>query len=278
MLMKEINKGENLHMKNDIIHLPIFGPQHRGVPNEIIENYEKLYEVVKETFPSKQFSRFFPMVGNSYDDANIRLMLVGRSPNGWTELNEISAEEFAMAAAREMLSFGFEWLENNGTATKPYTDENGIEKVYNINKSSFFRCTRKIINRLIPERASWERWFENIIWTNLYTIAPLHRGNAEGKLQDVQIDISKKLLVQHIDFYKPTHIIFVTDWDWWFERFADDFPNVYKIGDSKNDNVIGCGKFKNSRVVVTVRPDRTKPNKPNEEEFANDVYKLLLSK
>lgn len=258
-------------MENDIIHLPTSGPQHRRVPNEIIENYEKLYRTVKDKFPVEQFSRFFPMVGNSYDDANIKIMLIGRSPNGWTELNEASAEEFAMSAASEMLSFGFKWLGNDGKATEPYIDENGIKKVYNINKSSFFRCTRNIVKKLIPERASWERWFENIVWTNLYTISPAHRGNAEGKLQDIQLEISKDLLLQQIHFYKPTHILFMTDWDWWFERFKDIFPGVEKVGDSSVDDVVGKGLFNGSKVVVTVRPDRTRPNKPNEEKFVGDV-------
>ena len=80
-------------MKDRVFTLPISGPQHIGVPHEIIENYQRLYQVIKEKFPNKQFSRFFPMVGNSYDDAKIKLMLVGRSPNGWTELKETSAKD-----------------------------------------------------------------------------------------------------------------------------------------------------------------------------------------
>lgn len=258
-------------MKDNVIHLPISGPQHRRVPIEIIENYQKLYKMTKDNFPNEEFSRFFPMVGNSYDDADVKLMLVGRSPNGWTELKETTAEDFSMSAASEMLSFGFNWLGNDGKATKSYKDENGVEKVYNINKSSFFRCTRKIVNKLLPKRASWERWFENIIWTNLYTISPAHHGNAEGKLQDIQLEISKELLLQQIDFYKPTHILFITDWDWWFDRFTDVFPDVCKTGNSESDNVVGYGCLKNIKIVVSVRPDRTRPNKPNEDKFADDV-------
>ena len=128
------------------------------------------------------------------------------------------------------------------------------------------------MNSLLPERADWDRWFENIVWTNLYSISPEHHGNAEGKLQDVQLEISKEILLQQIKFYKPTHILFMTDWDWWFERFADVFPNVCKIGKSEKDNVVGYGSLNNIKIVVSVRPDRTKPNKPNEDKFASDVF------
>lgn len=263
-------------MKYDVITLPISGPQHRSVPGEIIENYQQLYKIVKEKFPNKHFSRFFPMVGNGYDDAAIRLMLVGRSPNGWTELNETTAEDFARDAACEMLNFGFGWLRNDGYAKNTYKDENGNKKRYNINMSAFFRTTRKIVQLLLPERASWERWFENIVWTNLYTISPEHHGNAVGKLQDIQLEISKKLLLQHIKFYKPTHILFMTDWDWWFDRFTDVFPNVRKTGNSEKDNVVGIGCLNDIQIVVSIRPDRTIPNKPNEDKFADDVFNAFV--
>ena len=262
-------------MRDKVITLPISGPQHKGVPSEIVESYQKLYKIVKDKFPKKQFSRFFPMVGNSYDDANIKLMLVGRSPNGWTELKETSAEDFALSAASEMLCFGFDWLENDGNAKDTYIDENGQEKRYNINKSAFFRTTKKIVQYLLPERATWDRWFENIVWTNLYTISPEHHGNAEGKLQDVQLELSKEILLQQIEFYKPTHILFMTDWDWWFERFADVFPNICKVGNSEKDNVVGCGSLNGIKIVVSIRPDRTIPNKPDEENFAKDVFKAF---
>lgn len=264
--------------------LPVSDLQYSSVSNEIVESYKVLYETIKNNFKEEKFSRFFPLCGTRYNDnvqitngcvePEVRLMLVGRSVNGWTELGEKTAEEFAMVAVESFLQKGFEWLRDDGKGKETYIREYDQKECrYNINKSSFFRCTCKILNQLKPITAIDKRWFDHIVWSNLYTIAPLHTGNAEGKLQDVQLEISKKLLQQQIEFYKPTHILFITDWEWWFERFTDVFPMVKKVGDSVTDNVVGKGTYNSSNVVVTVRPDRTRPNRPNEEKFVADVVK-----
>lgn len=279
--------------------LPISGPQHPTVSNEMFESYKELYDAVKTNFGNEKLSRFFPMCGTRYNEelqvskevfeTNVKfvsdeefrekymepavhLMIVGRSVNGWTELNEKVAEEFATAGANAILQNGFDWLGDDGKGIDTYIRESDKKECrYNINRSSFFRCTRKILNQLKPVTAVDKRWFEHIVWNNLYIIAPLHTGNAEGMLQDVQLEVGKKLLQQQIAYYKPTHILFITDWDWWFDRFADVFPGVVKIGDSARDNVVGKGVYNKAKVVVTVRPDRTRPNRPNEEQFVKDV-------
>ena len=279
--------------------LPCIGPQHVRIPKELRDAYCELFTSVRDNYPDAKLSRFFPLQGEYYDDATqlsrttpfdnldfanvkenekylepaVKLMVVGRSVNGWTNLSESSAKNFSMAATLELMSDkGFSWLRNDGQGKDTYIrEDDGMECRYNINKSAFFRAIRNILRELKPVSRYQDRWFENIVWNNLYPIAPTSSGNAEGKLQNVQLEICKKLLVQQIDFYKPTHILFITDWDYWFERFSDIFPNVTKTGNTQTDNVVGYGKHQNSKVVVSIRPDRTKPNKPNEELFAQDI-------
>lgn len=286
-------------MKKDVITLPTSGPQHPCITHEMYETYKELYDVVKNNFNIETLSRFFPMQGDNYNEFKqlsrlepfdgedfptneqdaekyfepaVRLMIIGRSVNGWTQLTETSADDFATNAANAIVDKGFSWLRDDGRGVDTYTRESdGKECRYNINGSSFFRCTRKILNKMKPITTMCDRWFEHIVWSNLYTVAPLHNGNAEGKLQDVQLELSKKLLLQQIEFYKPTHILFITDWDWWFDRFTDVFPDVKKTGNSTTDNVVGKGVFNKAKIVVSVRPDRTWPNRPNEEQFVNDV-------
>lgn len=265
---------------------PVYDLQQQETFNDMLKTYEKLYDIVKHHFGNEKFSRFFPLCGMKYKEEmeiskssmepRVRLMLVGRSVNGWTEISEKTSEEFSIAAAYTILEEGFDWLRDDGKGKETYIrDYDQKECRYNINQSSFFRCTRKILNRLNPITVIDQRWFDYIVWSNLYTIAPPYKGNAEGKLQDVQVETSKKLLQKQIELYKPTHILFITDWDWWFERFTDVFPMVKKVGDSTMDNVVGKGIYGNSKVVVTVRPDRTRPNRPNEEMFVNDVVKCF---
>lgn len=274
------------------------GTQHRTISQEMTTAYAELYNTIKHHYPDKKLSRFFPLQGEYYNEYSqlsdltfcdedntlsdedlaakymmpaVRLMIVGRSVNGWTELSETSAQEFVHAAASTILQPGFSWLRDDGKGTDTYVDDNGIEKRYNIYTSPFFRCIKQIINQLKPISAIQDRWFEHIVWNNLYTVAPPQRGNAVGKLQNIQVDLSKQLLLQQIKHFAPTHILFITDWDWWFDRFTDIFPDVKKIGDSIVDNVVGAGTFGNAKIVVSIRPDRTNPNKPNEEQFSIDV-------
>ena len=285
-----------------MICLQMEGTQHPTVPASLAELYALLFHNVKTHFPQAKLSRFFPLQGeyynefiqlskttsnklmsplsdndflNQYTEPATRLMLVGRSVNGWTELTEQSAEEFSKSAIQTMLAPGFSWLRNDGCGTETYVRQDGTEARYNINKSSFFRCTRKILQKMKPVTATTDRWFEHMVWSNLYLIAPLHAGNAEGKLQDIQLDTCKKLLCEQIRVYAPTHILFITDWEYWFDRFTDIFPAVNKTGNSATDNVVGFGSYNNAKVVVSVRPDRTRPNRPNEDQFVDDIVRCF---
>lgn len=273
--------------------MPSSGGLHPKASCEMKELYKNLFNVVKNVFPEKELSQFFPMEGYRYNEFTqiaslekfekgdntrvpaVRLMIVGRCVNGWTELSEKTDEEFASSAIDTIIpgGNGFDWLDNNGLAKDFYTDEEGKRKRYNVNKSAFFRCIRGVIHEMKPEASIDPRWFEHIVWTNLYTVAPLYKGNATGKLQDVQVEVSRKIMLEQIKHYKPTHILFITDWDWWFERFVSVFPDVKKIGDSKTDNVVGIGYIGDIKAVVSIRPDRTKPNKPNEGLFISDIVK-----
>lgn len=279
------------------------GTQHLTLSHEISDTYEELYGIIKQHFPNTKLSRFFPLQGEYYNEFSqlatltpcedktlsdeefvakymepaVRFMLIGRSVNGWTTLTEETAKEFAKNAANTMVHPGFDWLRDDGQGVDTYIRADGTEARYNINKSSFFRCTKRILNKMKPITNVQERWFEHMVWSNLYTVAPPDTGNAKGKLQDIQLEVSKTLLKQQIRHYTPTHILFITDWDYWFERFADIFPNVKRIGDSVTDNVVGYGIYENTKIVVSVRPDRTRPNRPNEEKFVEDVVNFFKS-
>ena len=50
-------------------------------------------------------------------------------------------------------------------------------------------------------------------------------------------------------------IIFITDWDYWFSDFAEKFPEVKKISEDKNDDIVGVGKIDEIKTIVTRRPE-----------------------
>jgi len=265
------------------------GGLHPKVGCEMIKYYEQLFEKVREMYPRRRLSRFFPLEGYRYNEFEqiqslenltvsvpaVRLMVVCRSVNGWTEILENSAKEFSDSMTDTLIpgGEGFMWLDDGGIAKETYINENGEKKRYNVNRSAFFRCARAVIGKLKPITLIDTRWFEHIVWTNLYPIAPLYGGNAEGRLRDIQLELSRKILLEQIKHYRPTHILFITDWEYWFECFAPDFPNVVK---RDNGTVVGKGMFNGIRVVVSSRPDRTRPSKPDERLFAEKVVEGFL--
>ena len=277
-----------------VIEVKECGPQHRCVSQRMVELYKQLFEVIKNYPTNKKLSRFFPLEGDWYNEyiqvsclkpceedeslspdefdqkyivPAVRLMVVGRCTNGWAEIKENTAEEFSQAAVDTIVHEGFRWIRDDGYVSETYIDEKTKEeKRYNTNRSAFWRCIKQVIHQLKPITTEQERYFEHIVWSNLYPISPYEGGNAVGKLQDIQLELSKEILIEQIKYYRPTHILFITDWDYWFERFADIFPNVHKTGDSAKDNIVGCGMYENKKIVVSIRPEGKQ-----ESNFVDDV-------
>ena len=87
-------------------------------------------------------------------------------------------------------------------------------------------------------------WYEDIVWANLYTVAPAGGGNPNGSLCAAQRVICGKLLKKQIEILNPTHIVFVTDWNW-FTKFNQPtkystplFPDI----EQEKDNPIIVGR------------------------------------
>lgn len=291
--------------KAEVCTLPIEGPQHQTISYKMAETYGNLFTEIKKAYPAVNLSRFFPMEGENYREFKqlsritpmededlhmsedefvskymepaVRLMVVGRCPNGWYELKENTREEFKLHAACSIIESGFHWLHDNGHAVDTYIRQSdGKECTYNINRSAFWRSIKNIVQYLKPVTNVVPRWFEHIVWTNLYPIAPRDAGNAGKKMKLAQLKFCRDLLVQQVEHFIPTHILFITDWEEWFDAFSDLFPGVARIGNSVTDNVVGKGFYEHSKVVVTIRPDRTRPNKPDEAQFAEDVYRAFV--
>lgn len=282
--------------------IPVSGTLHHTMHSAMKRTYENLYVSIKNSYPIESLSMFFPLEGTEYRESMqwarilteeevqfetgtkqydelienvlvpaVRLMVVGRCVNGWTDMPDESPEEFSIRAARDINVRGFHWLRNDGTATDTYIRKyDGKESRYNINRSAFWRSIKNVLNILKPYSTLDERWFEHIVWSNLYPVAPKDEGNADTPLKKHQLIHCRDLLLQQIKLFNPSHILFITDWDGWFDDFADLF-DVKRNGDSATDNVVAAGNYKDKRVVVAVRPDRTRPNRPNEKQFADDI-------
>ena len=89
-----------------------------------------------------------------------------------------------------------------------------------------------------------------------------------------QNDACVEILKAEVSFFKPTHILFVTGFDW-FKSFEGICPNIMKSHKNSED----CGFVEASgispegvKVVVSARPERKA-----EENFAHVIVSAFNS-
>lgn len=220
---------------------------------------------------------FVSMKGKCYSqDKDVRLMVVGRAPNGWDydQLCYDNPEAFGNSAEEVFNNDSrFMWVTEN-------------EEKYSLSASTFWRVIKRILVELTNEDSI--DWYENIIWSNLYKVAKQERVNGKTiknlnpntTMCRLQYEVCKKILCKEIEIYSPTHILFITDYkDWIADKnhhgemsFEKNLLSVKQTGDMYVEaigNVIGKDKIK---VIITKRPDALKKGE-TEIEYVREVLK-----
>lgn len=236
--------------------------------------YQKLYDQINPA----DYSHFVAMKGTEYDRQANKLMIIGRAPNGWKSLDCSSSEAVGLDAQKCFESMGFDWIIDRGRGF-----ENG--QGYFLSRSSFWRVIKGICSEM-NDITGLDRWFESIVWSNIYKVSPKDNGekgknrNPDNTLCKSQIGICRDILLKEIVTYKPTHILFITGYDWWFydskheygvqELFCDCKPE-------KNAFVEGKARFRNDEldipVVIACRPERKR-----EADYVAAVINALRGK
>lgn len=157
------------------------------------------------------------------------LMLVGRAVNGRDEYRGTGTnakERFITSSIQNLLNDPaalthgkdrFEWIavdaEHNIARN---CVRGGIDKEpsevgdYRLSRP-FWGYSKEIWDTLYGAATSWqERWYQKIVWTNLYKIAPRKGGNPSEAWRKMQREACAQLLRAEIVFFNPTHILFVT--------------------------------------------------------------------
>lgn len=247
------------------------------------ELFEKLFKCF-DAAKMSEYSHFVSMKGCEYKDSNkIKLFVIGRAVNGWTQLCTDSACAFAEAAEAQFQADGFTWIgKENGKFFSKH--EESKEARYFLSKSPFWRTIEQIWNKMndndfsIPVNA---RFFDYIAWSNLYKVAPKEGGNPSNCMCKAQLDICREILEAEIEAYKPTHILLITDYDKWFANEGYDFSEIFeeknRIGSNYKNKFIyveGTARYRFGEkmipVVVSCRPERR-----NEEAFVKAVAGAL---
>lgn len=201
---------------------------------------------------------FAPVIGKHYGcNDHVRLMWVGRAVNQWTRV-DVEADENAFL---EAIRKGQEQEEPFRFLWAPATNRSCFYYL----TSPFWRTSKLVCERLMPEEA----WPESIAWANLYAAAPCGGGNPSKTLSAAQRIVCGELLKAEVDRLQPTHIVLMTDWDW-FSEFNEAKPSAPVFPDihpGENGLIVGSGYIGHGMAVVTKRPE----GRSSDQEYAEAV-------
>ena len=246
--------------------------------------YNKIYPIPNKQFKETELSNFVAMRGKRYNeklnkDGVVRLMVVGRAVNGWGKaIDTTSADTYAKEATKLFKQedrFQTEWKMKNGE-TNPYseyekTDENNkkIIKEYHLSKSPFWSGALQVYQELSKkEPHEHTDWYEDIVWNNIYKVAPAEGGNPSTNLIYAQAPTCVELLKEEIKLLKPTHVLLVIDKSWvsWTSRnkvmfdFMEAFDNRNRqcqtVLEEQNKAIVQCAfTVDKCKVLITCRPE-----------------------
>lgn len=252
--------------------------------DELKEGYRKLYEAVFDYLSNNGLVTHFPVIGKNYENSRKKFMLVGRALNGF-DYKEKHSGSFTIGDNLD----GNHYVDDaiNAYVTPDDRFEFLRKEDGKVGKNSaFWRTAEMVFENLNIPHESNSKWFDSIIWANLFPVAPSEGGNPSDLLCHFQVSAAKEILKLTIDKYKPTYILFETGWDGWMYYWDkkdkkmicmfEEVPEKVRDGlKGKKDNIIWSDKVGDSVVVIACRPDRRK-NKPNEEEYAKEIAEEFI--
>ena len=203
-------------------------------------------------------------VGELYEENNnFKLMVVGRAVNGWKHDFESCSNSNDILDCILNQTFTFEDV----------IKEEGIkeETTYFYSKSPFGRLIRK----LLESYGEGENYHKKILWSNLYKIAPRNGGNPGWRLIKSELQTYIDIVKKEIDIYKPTHILFVTDIDYFnhyelnskYPRFGEQL----EVEEIRGFNfVVAKGKYNHSKIIVCKRPEFR-----NTDDMVKEIKKVF---
>lgn len=235
----------NNHSGNQILNIEsVQSKMQDAGKSEFLNLYKNLLDVF-DTNERNSLACTPAVEGEKYSKRSTRFMLIGRSMNGAYQHWEdgLTSSEYAEKA-----------LEYSFNRRMQFVTEKKCKGCYNHMKTSFWQLGKKTLLAL-DESIDEEAWAENIVWSNLYKVAHFKGGNPDSRSKELQLSACIKILEFEIDVFKPTHILFVTNWDW-FEVYNEGLLKIEKFN---SDKIVAKGVYsKNSKVVVCIRPELKK--------------------
>ena len=226
------------------------------------ELYETLYRDT-ETDRFGKLSHFVAVKGKRYQPGG--LMLVGRCVNGWPAIEETDAETFgrraaALLTAPDKAGPGFTCIQGEH-GRYCFGDMERPDGRWWLSRSAFWRTARQIWAAVGQRAADEDRWFEQIVWSNLFKLAPAEGGNPGGRLIRLQLRSCVDLLLREIELFQPGLLLFVTG-AWWLDpkeygrpTFAEALELTLPASEGRPEHVVATGEYRGAKVIVCNRPE-----------------------
>lgn len=263
----------------NIIDLGLEGTQ-RIKDTVIKDEYEKLLDPIKERFWTSDkdkltCSKFY--VGKnfgkgSFNGKPLRILYVGRAMNGWEN-------EWKEGTAQDLTDQVFQNDFDMSTISKGIVRDEEGNFIYNYNQSGFWQLGRQLMKLYGIEND----WSDYMVWSNLFKVSPMKKGNPNNKIIKKTIDSCARIMGLEISRLRPTHIVFVTDY-WWYhpEGIKEDaFSKEIGIKANKESEttILGSGVSEyfhfNPKVIITKRPEGLNVlREKHAEEIFNEFNRL----
>ena len=211
----------------------------------IMQEYERLVGKLyssKDRYKEDKVVVFTPAKGTKYDAVK-ELMVVGRAVNGWQNVVDKSTEVDKTPILKQLRKR----LENDNLWW--VDDSRGAKDEYNTNKSAFWRVIRLLATEFYGEDPEV---INTIVWSNLYKVAKVERGNPSTGLINVQFEHCLNILKLELDYFQPKYVVFLTGYNW-AANFIDGL-GVKSRGKYKDRFIEFIGTYKNSNIVVAQHP------------------------
>lgn len=236
-------------------------------------NTKEGYQLNGKTVFLKDLSHFAGCKGEKYDSSAVKLLLVGRAVNGWSQFSIDSAEDFAKDAIMQFEDEALEWVYDEMKGCL------GNGNGYFLNKSPFWRTSKEIWKK-ISNNANYidsasDKWTDYIAWSNLYKVAPHDTGNPTTTMRNNQLEACREILAAEVRTLTPTHILFVTGYEGWFDEFEDIFHTEFVSllnnqyhKDEKNSIYVETMAITEDSINIVVA---CRPEFRNENDYIKDV-------
>jgi hypothetical protein len=189
--------------------------------------------------PRRRLTAYFPIKGRKSEGD---LMIVGRSPNGWSD--GWLPKEMTQADTREKIVKQTIASSNNGGRCPMLwvTDNWGSDKRghYNAARSAFWRISRAVVSGLGLADGNNADWPSYLMYSNLCKIAPYMGGNPSNFLCEIQRPICNKMLAEEMEEWKPRRILFLTGLDWleWFLEGSSELRIISRGRKHRDDALV----------------------------------------